>query len=91
MATDLPPSRKPLFIDLTGLPDAVVREVTRLVDEARKEQAAPPHSGASPVFVSRPRLSDEDARRLLDRMASRSSGQALPADWSRADLYDDHD
>jgi predicted DNA-binding antitoxin AbrB/MazE fold protein len=46
---------------------------------------------ATPVFLSDPDSSPEDARRLLDEMAAMGSGHALPADWSRADLYDDHD
>ena len=42
-------------------------------------------------FVSEPNLSLEEALRLLDEMAAMGSGQALPPDWSRADVYDDHD
>lgn len=48
-------------------------------------------SEAWPRFISRPRPSREEFRRLLDEMAAMSSGQSLPADWSRADIYDDHD
>ncbi|MFO0847117.1 MAG: antitoxin family protein [Gemmataceae bacterium] len=44
-----------------------------------------------PRFISDPDPSPDETRRLLDQMASRSTGQALPADWSRADLDDDHD
>lgn len=78
----------PLTVDLTGLPDPVVHRVIAIVQEARDRQ---PDAVPTPSFISRPRPSAEDSKRLLDRMASRSSGQALPADFSRADLYDDHD
>lgn len=58
----------------------------RLVESARLPQAAP-----TPAFITDPNPSPEDARRLLDEMAAMGSGRSLPADWSRADLYDDHD
>lgn len=53
-----------------------------------------PLAGASfPTFISDPNPSPEEARRLLDEMAAMGVGAAapLPADWSRADMYDDHD
>ena len=77
-----------LTVDLTGLPQPVVERVTTIVREARAQldTAAP-----IPSFVSRPQPSSDESKRLLDLMASRSSGHALPADFSRADLYDDHD
>ena len=78
----------PNTVDLTGLPDPVVLRVIAIVREARDQQ---PDAVPTPSFISRPRPSAEDSKRLLARMAGRSSGQALPADFSRADLYDDHD
>ena len=44
-----------------------------------------------PMFISDPRLTLDEFRDKLREMAAMSTGQTLPADWSRADLYDDHD
>ena len=84
------PNSMPLTVDLTGLPDPVVQQINAIVLEARCDQMA---TIATPVpsFVSRPRPTPEESKRLLDQMASRSSDQSLPDDFSRADLYDDHD
>jgi hypothetical protein len=41
--------------------------------------------------VPPPKLTLDEKRRALDEMAAMSSGQSLPPDWSRADLYEDHD
>lgn len=49
MATDLTVKHSPLTLDLTGLPEPVVRRVQQLVDEARRQQpaaAAVPTAGA---------------------------------------------
>ncbi len=54
----------------------------------------PPHSLAlvsDPVFVSRPQLSTEKFQQKLAEMVAMGSGQSLPHDFSRADIYDDHD
>jgi hypothetical protein len=84
----LPNSMPLTTVDLTGLPEPVVQQINAIVLEARCDQMA---TIASPSFVSRPRPTPEESKRLLDQMASRSSNQSLPADFSRADLYDDHD
>ena len=93
MATELPHTPIPQTVDLTGLPERVVRQVMQIVQAARQEQPgeAAGEGATFPTFLSRPRLSSEESRRLLDEMASRSSGQALPTDFSRADIYDDPD
>lgn len=44
-----------------------------------------------PMFLSDPNLSPEAFGRLLDEMAARPPGKPLPPDFSRADIYDDHD
>jgi hypothetical protein len=36
-------------------------------------------------------LTPEEFDRWLEELASGPDAPALPADWSRADLYDDHD
>ena len=43
------------------------------------------------AFVSDPDPTPAEFDALLDRMAARGTGQSLPADFSRADIYDDHD
>jgi hypothetical protein len=83
----------PVFLDLTGLPGPVVERVRTIVADARAElPATQDESAPVPQFVSRPpKLSRQDMKALLDEMASMSSGQSLPIDFSRADIYDDHD
>lgn len=44
-----------------------------------------------PVFISDPQLTVEEFRQLLDEMAASPPSRVLPADFSRADIYDDHD
>lgn len=52
---------------------------------------SPPADPALPTFISDPQLSLDEFREKLREMAALSTGQTLPADWSRADLYDEHD
>lgn len=96
MATDLSHKPNGPTVDLTGLPESVVREVNRLVEEARKQQAGgtaagEPGPAAVPAFISDPGPTPEQARQLLEEMASMGTGKALPPGFSRADIYDDHD
>lgn len=96
MATDTLPPPLPRVVDLTGLPEPVVEQVHRIVREARGHQngaqGGTPPPEPFPKYVScPPPMTAEEFRALLDHMASLSSGQSLPPDWSRADLYDDHD
>ena len=44
-----------------------------------------------PRFISEPNLTDEEFQRLLDDIASGPRGVPLPPDFSREDIYDDHD
>jgi hypothetical protein len=44
-----------------------------------------------PKFISRPRLTADEVDNLLDQLAAGSAGKVLQADFSRADIYDDHD
>jgi hypothetical protein len=84
-------------IDLTGLPDSVVQQVRQLVEEARRKQAetngddAGGEPEAFPLFISRPQLTHAEFRQKLDELASLGTGKVLPPDFSRADIYDDHD
>lgn len=89
MATDLTPNPAPQIVDLTGLPESVVQEVKRLVQEARERQTSVTPGPNTPGF--RPPLSAEELDRLIDELSSGPPGKVLPADFSRADIYDDHD
>jgi hypothetical protein len=98
MGTELTPDMQ--ILDLTGLPESVVQEVKRLVQEAREKQAAgtarangaPIAQGQNvPTPIARPQLSAEELDRLIDELSSGPPGKVLPADFTRADVYDDHD
>ena len=52
---------------------------------------APGSNEITPMFLSDPNLTPEEFGRLLDAMASRPQGKTLPPDFSRDDIYDDHD
>jgi hypothetical protein len=86
-------------VDLTGLPEGVAQGIKQLVRALKEGQAGhasgPTPANASPqeepLVISRPRPSAEEVDRLLDELSSGPSLKALSADFSRADLYDDHD
>jgi hypothetical protein len=44
-----------------------------------------------PNFISRPKLTVDELENLLDQFSDGPSGKVLPPDFSRADIYDDHD
>jgi hypothetical protein len=74
-------------IDVTGLPGPVVQDLERLVATLR--QSALPEM--TPADQSPP-LSDEEFERLLDELSEGLPPEAvLPPDFSRADIYFDHD
>jgi hypothetical protein len=89
MGTELTPNVQ--ILDLTGLPESVVQQVKRLVQEAREKQAAGAAVANAPPPTARPQLSAEELDRLIDELSSGPPGKVLPADFSRADIYDDHD
>jgi hypothetical protein len=103
MASDILPSPANPTVDLTGLPEPVVRGIRQLVQalkEGHSGEVAPATSGYeceplterfAPLFISRPNPSPEEMERLLDEMSSVSTWKVLPPDFSRADIYDDHD
>ncbi len=64
-------------------------EATEVVFEPRviDPNSIPPAIGTEPL--SDRRLTDGEIRRWLDDLAACSSGASLPADWSRADIYDE--
>jgi hypothetical protein len=96
MAPKLDHSPRTNTVDLTGLPEPVVEQVQRIVQEAREQQvdtlkvsAAIPRK--TPTYISDPNPTPEEFMRILDEMATMGNGVILPADFSRADIYDDHD
>ena len=83
-------------IDLTGLPEPVIEEVQRIVQEARQQQAVPSNASndarrPTPTYVSDPKPTPQEFMHLLKEMVAMGTGQSLPVDFSRADIYDDHD
>ena len=76
-------------IDVSGLSPDDVRAVESFVTHLRSAGGKPPTT--VPQFVSDPRPTDEEFDRLLKDLASGPPVPTLPADWSRADLYEDHD
>lgn len=89
-----------MTVDLTGLPEPVVRGIRQLVQALKEEHsgggtaaATPGHEREplAPLCVSRPNPSSEELERLLDELSFASTGKVLPPDFSRADIYDDHD
>ena len=89
MDSDMPPPPVPQTLDLTGLPEPLVRMVVEVVAAAR--EGRPTDIMISPKYISRAELTTEEFLKLLDKMQSMSSGQSLPLDFSTADIYDDHD
>jgi hypothetical protein len=70
----------PAAVDVSGLPPDAVREVVSFVTRLR-----------SAVGCPTPQPTDDEFDRALRELASGSPVPTLPADWSRADLYDEHD
>lgn len=99
MATNAPPTSGTHTVDLSGLPESVAQGIRQLVHALRAGQAEAATNGAgtappdeqSRLIISRPTPSPDEVQRLLDELAAGSPGNALPSDFSRADLYDDHD
>jgi hypothetical protein len=42
-------------------------------------------------LLSRPQLTSDRLEALIDELSAGSPGKVLPPDFSRADMYDDHD
>jgi hypothetical protein len=66
----------------------------RLAERAVANGTTAAHGGESveqPRFISDPRPTRDDFERLLGDLAAGPPVPVLPADFSRADIYDDHD
>lgn len=48
-------------------------------------------AAGEPKYFTRPLLTDEEFEQNLREIASGPVGKPLPMDFSRADIYDDHD
>jgi hypothetical protein len=77
----------PSAIDVSGLSPDDVRAVESFVTHLRSPGPRP----AAPRLVTDPPPTDEEFERALRELAAGPPVMTLPADWSRADLYDDHD
>ena len=87
MAIDLthPP---PSAIDVSGLSPDAVQAVESLVTHLRVAGGQLP---TDPYFGTNQGPTDDEFDRSLRELASGPPVPTLPADWSRADLYEDHD
>lgn len=50
-----------------------------------------PAGGPTPTFISDPNPTPEEFRRILDAIAALPPTKVLPPDFSRDDIYNDHD
>jgi hypothetical protein len=83
-----------LEIYLQQLAEAAVENGTVSGPNHREAIASTPlanESEESPKFISRPKIMAEEFEKLLDLLSAGPSGKVLPPDFSRADIYDDHD
>ncbi len=44
-----------------------------------------------PMFISRSKVTPDELDELLDQLSAGPTGKVHPPDFSRADIYDDHD
>lgn len=91
MATNSPNFLPNTAIDLAGLPEPVAQGIRQLVMVLKEKRIPGPGEQSSEQFITRPNPSPEELDQLLDELSSVSTGKVLPADFSRADIYDEHD
>ncbi len=70
--------------------DGTISGPTHL-DTNGSSTTAQSESEGFPKFISRPELTADERETLLDQFSAPPSGKVLPPDFSRADIYDDHD
>lgn len=88
MTPDTPPVPTPHTIDLTGLPEQVVREVEHLVAVARAAQAGVPPP-KRPILPNPAQLDREAwSARLRAFAASRPRREGVNMDDSRESIYE---
>ena len=86
-----PAEALPTTLDLTGLPAEVVKQVVEIAAAAREGRPSK-YISTDAYVVKRPKLTHEEFLGQLAKMAAMGANDPpLPEDWSRADLYDDHD
>ena len=62
----------------------------RMAEESTR-QPAPIRSRCKPRFITEPHLTDEEFQQVLDDIAKGPRGTPLPLDFTREDIYIDHD
>ena len=62
-----------------------------LAERAVADMPAPAPADLQPRYISDPKPTGEEFGRLLGELAAGPPLPVLPADFSRADIYDDHD
>jgi len=66
--------------------------LVKLAEKALQSVFVQEHlSSGEPKYLTRPLLTDEEFEQNMQDLASGPVGKSLPADFSRADIYDDHD
>ena len=79
---------------LQQLAETAVENGTVSSPAHRDENGGTPVANQSkelPKFISRPEITADELENLLDQFSAGPSGKVLPPDFSRADIYDDHD
>lgn len=71
--------------------EQVIAEQARALGFASIEDYLHVVFGSEPSGGSPPDLSDEEFQQALDELSSEENLPSLPADFSRADIYADHD
>ncbi len=69
--------------------EAAGQTIESLVEELVVDAVAAPQQ--RPRFISEPNLTEEEFQKVLDEIASGPRGVPLPPDFSRKDIYYDHD
>ncbi|MFO0847118.1 MAG: hypothetical protein U0871_00975 [Gemmataceae bacterium] len=87
MATDLSPGTPLQTLDLTGLPESIIRQVTRLVQEARGR----PGADAAATPPGPPESDDAWVARWRGWTSSRPRLDGVTVDDRREAIYDDAD
>ena len=89
----LPPDTERRLREQAARNDQTVESyLEQLAERAATNEAPAPSSTESfPRFISEPRPTLDEFRQLLKDMAAGPPLPPLPPDFSRADIYDDHD
>jgi hypothetical protein len=83
----------PQTIDVSGLPESVVNDLRQLVGTLRTRLGTgrDPSSAAVLHDTESGHIADDELARALDELRIDPAIPPLPAEFSRADIYADHD